>query len=114
VGDIKYYKVQYVQQWFTPLFFDTVLMLRGDFGYGDGYSGSALPFYKAFFAGGVGSVRGFEQSSLARATSSATSPAQAQDRRQRRALLSHSQGREVGAGQRLRRRRPDLRRQRIQ
>ena len=63
-GDIKYYKVQYVQQWFTPLFCDTVLMLRGDLGYGDGYSGKPLPFYKAFFAGGVGSVRGYEQSSL--------------------------------------------------
>jgi outer membrane protein insertion porin family len=63
-GDINYYKAQYVQQWFTPLVGDLVLMLRGDIGYGSGYSGSELPFYKAFYAGGVGSVRGYEQSSL--------------------------------------------------
>jgi outer membrane protein insertion porin family len=41
-----------------------VLMLRGDIGYADGYGGTPLPFYKAFYAGGVGSVRGYQQSSL--------------------------------------------------
>ena len=64
IGDLAFYKAQYVQQWFTPLFGDSVLMLRGDIGYADGYSGKPLPFFKAFFAGGVGSVRGYEQSSL--------------------------------------------------
>ena len=39
-------------------------MLRGDLGYGDGYGGKPLPFFKAFYAGGVGSVRGYESSSL--------------------------------------------------
>ncbi len=39
-------------------------MLRGDVGYGDGYGGKPLPFFKAFFAGGVGSVRGYETASL--------------------------------------------------
>ncbi len=115
VGDIKYYKVQYVQQWFTPLFVDTVLMLRGDLGYGDGYSGSALPFYKAFFAGGVGSVRGFEQSSLGPRDIYGNVTGG------KRKIVANAElfypilkGEKVGAGQRLRRRRPDLRRQRIQ
>src|SRR5512132_2654916 len=39
-------------------------MARGGFGYGGGYSGKPLPFFKAFFGGGVGSVRGYETSSL--------------------------------------------------
>ena len=56
--------MHYLQQWFTPLIGEFVLMLRGDLGYGDGYNGKPLPFFKAFYAGGVGSVRGYEQSSL--------------------------------------------------
>ena len=39
-------------------------MLRGDFGYGDGYGGKPLPFFRAFYAGGSGSVRGYESNSL--------------------------------------------------
>jgi outer membrane protein insertion porin family len=39
-------------------------MLRGDLGYGDGYNDKPLPFFKAFYAGGVGSVRGYESGSL--------------------------------------------------
>ena len=39
-------------------------MLRGDAGYGDGYGGKPLPFFKAFYAGGVGSVRGYDTASL--------------------------------------------------
>jgi outer membrane protein insertion porin family len=63
-GDLQYYKWNYLQQNFTPIFGDFVLMLRGDFGYADGYGGLPLPFFKAFYAGGVGSVRGYQQSSL--------------------------------------------------
>ena len=63
-GDLKYYKLQYVHQWFWPVYGDWVYMLRGDFGYGDGYGGKPLPFFRAFYAGGSGSVRGYEASSL--------------------------------------------------
>ncbi len=63
-GDLSYYKAQYVHQWFWPVWSPFVLMLRGELGYGDGYQGKPLPFFKAFYAGGVGSVRGFETSSL--------------------------------------------------
>jgi outer membrane protein insertion porin family len=66
VGDVPYYKVNYFQQWFTPLPYlsDFVLMLRADLGYADGYQGKPLPFFKAFFAGGVGSVRGYQTASI--------------------------------------------------
>jgi outer membrane protein insertion porin family len=63
-GDLPYYKLSYINQAFWPVYGDFVLMLRGDLGYGDGYSGKPLPFFKAFYAGGVGSVRGYESGSL--------------------------------------------------
>ena len=63
-GDLNYYKLQYVHQWFWPVYGNWVYMLRGDFGYGDGYGGKPLPFFRAFYAGGSGSVRGYEASSL--------------------------------------------------
>ena len=88
-------------------------MLRGDLGYGDGYGGKPLPFFKAFYAGGVGSVRGYESSSLGpRDIFGNVARRQAQDRRQRRAVLSDPEGRQVGARERVRRRRPDLRERR--
>jgi len=63
-GDLAYYKLQYVNQSFWPVYGDFVLMLRGDVGYGDGLSGKPFPFFKAFYAGGSGSVRGYETGSL--------------------------------------------------
>ncbi|MCC6867271.1 MAG: outer membrane protein assembly factor BamA [Burkholderiales bacterium] len=64
MGDLSYYKMQYVNQAFWPVYGDFVLMLRADLGYGDGYQGKPLPFFKAFYAGGTGSVRGYESGSL--------------------------------------------------
>jgi outer membrane protein insertion porin family len=65
-GDVPFYKVSYLQQWFTPLpvISDFVLMLRADLGYADGYQGKPLPFFRAFYAGGVGSVRGYQTASI--------------------------------------------------
>jgi outer membrane protein insertion porin family len=63
-GSLQYYKTNYLIQWFTPLPLSSVLMLRGDVGYGGGLSDKTLPFFKAYYGGGVGSVRGFETSSL--------------------------------------------------
>jgi outer membrane protein insertion porin family len=64
IGDLSYYKLNYVIQWFTPLPASMVLMLRGDVGYGGGIGDKPLPFFKAYYAGGVGSVRGYETASL--------------------------------------------------
>ena len=63
-GDLYYYKTNYVVQWFTPFPLNFVLMLRGELGYGGGLGGKPLPFFKAYYAGGVGSVRGYETASL--------------------------------------------------
>ena len=64
LSNTAYYKAEYVNQWFTSYFSPFILMLRGNIGYANGYSGDPLPFFKAFYAGGPGSVRGYEQSSL--------------------------------------------------
>ena len=63
-GDLAYYKVQYVHSVYWPVYGDLVLMARADLGYGGGLSGKPLPFFKAFFAGGVNSVRGYDTASL--------------------------------------------------
>jgi len=63
-GDLTYYKINYTQSNYWQLYGDFVFMLRGDFGWGDGYDLKPLPFFKAFFAGGTNSVRGFETNSL--------------------------------------------------
>jgi outer membrane protein insertion porin family len=39
-------------------------MLNGEMGFANGYTNQSLPFYKNFYAGGVGSVRGYDTASL--------------------------------------------------
>jgi outer membrane protein insertion porin family len=63
-GDLKYYKANYQLQQFFPVTRSMVLMLNGELGYGKGLSNQELPFYKNFYAGGVGSVRGYDTASL--------------------------------------------------
>jgi len=63
-GDLAYYKVQYLQSWYYPVYQDFVVNLRGNIGWADGLDNKPLPFFKAFYAGGPGTVRGYENSSL--------------------------------------------------
>jgi outer membrane protein insertion porin family len=64
-GDLQYYKLDYDARWLLPLIEDYTLSLKGDVGYGDGYSDtSELPFFENFFAGGPRTVRGFEENTL--------------------------------------------------
>ena len=63
-GDLSYYRLSYVHSWYTPLSRDVSLLLRGDLGYADGLGGKPLPFFKAYFAGGPDSVRGYRPFSL--------------------------------------------------
>ena len=64
-SDLTFYKLTYNAERFFPISNSWVLRLRGEAGYGDGYGKTdRLPFYEHFFAGGFGSVRGFENSTL--------------------------------------------------
>ncbi len=63
--DLEYYKINYSQRQYFPLAKDLVLFLHGEVGYGDGYGDTEdLPFFEHYFAGGVHSVRGFQDNTL--------------------------------------------------
>ena len=65
VGDLHYYKLTYDGQRFQPLTKKLTMRFHTKLGYGDSYgSTSELPFFKNFYSGGFGSVRGFEKNSL--------------------------------------------------
>jgi len=64
-SDLEYWKIGYTHRRYFPLSTSFTLALNLDIGYGEGYGNtSELPFYEHFYAGGVGTVRGFELYSL--------------------------------------------------
>ncbi|NMG03829.1 outer membrane protein assembly factor BamA [Azoarcus taiwanensis] len=63
-GKLRYARATYQYQHWFPIRRDEALMLNGEIAYGKGYGGKTLPFYRNFYAGGIGSVRGFEEGSL--------------------------------------------------
>ena len=64
-SELEYYKVDYRQQRYVPLTRNLTLEMSADIGFGDGYGDfDELPFFENYFAGGVRSVRGFEDNSL--------------------------------------------------
>lgn len=62
--NMKYYRATTSAQLFTPVTQDTTLSWSGQVGYANGYGGVPLAFFKNFFGGGVGSVRGYFPGSL--------------------------------------------------
>jgi outer membrane protein insertion porin family len=63
-GDLQYYRLGYQHQWYRPLTRATTIHLGGEVGYASGYGDKPLPFFKSFFAGGPGTVRGYRSFSL--------------------------------------------------
>ena len=63
-GDIKFNRITYQHQLFFAVTRGTVLMLNGEVGYAKGIAGQELPYYQNFYAGGSGSVRGYDTASL--------------------------------------------------
>jgi len=63
-GDIKYNKITYQHQLFFAVTRGLVLMLNGEVGYAKGLAGQELAYYQNFYAGGSGSVRGYDTASL--------------------------------------------------
>lgn len=59
-----YVRGTYKHQRFSPLNKTFTLALTGELGLAEAYGGKEVPFFKNFYAGGIGSVRGFESSSL--------------------------------------------------
>lgn len=66
-SSLKYYRANAQYQRYFPFGRDYALMLNGEYGLADGFGGRPLPFYKYYYAGGVGSVRGYKAGSLGEA-----------------------------------------------
>lgn len=62
--DLEYYKLEYKHSWFKDITKNVTFMLNGEAGLGDSYGDRDFPFFRNFYAGGVNSVRGYEQSSI--------------------------------------------------
>lgn len=64
-SDLTFYKLSYNGQLYIPIGNPWVIRLHTSLGYGDSYGDtSRLPFYKNYFAGGFGSVRGYSDNTL--------------------------------------------------
>jgi outer membrane protein insertion porin family len=64
-SEMEYYKLSLGAQSFHPLSKTLTMRLRTDLGYGDSYGGTTrMPFFKNYYAGGFGSVRGYEKNTL--------------------------------------------------
>jgi outer membrane protein insertion porin family len=64
MGDAHYIKTGGQYQKYVPLSKQYTFAFNLDLGLGKGLQGQTLPFYKNYFSGGLGSVRGFEVGTL--------------------------------------------------
>jgi len=71
-GDARYLRTSYQIQQYTPLTKKYTLALNADLGWGQGLSNRPYPLFKNYFVGGLGSVRGFQQSTLGPSNSTNT------------------------------------------
>ena len=64
-GSLQYYRATYQHQYFQPFWSNAVtLAWNGELDYGRGFGGKPYPVFKNFYAGGIGTVRGYQVSSL--------------------------------------------------
>jgi outer membrane protein insertion porin family len=64
VGDLRYGRTQLLGQWYYPITRDYTFAIGGDVARGWALGGQIYPIFKNYYAGGIGSVRGFEGNSL--------------------------------------------------
>jgi outer membrane protein insertion porin family len=62
--DLNYWKATYTHQYFYPVSRIFTLVLTGEVDAADGFGSKPLPFFKNYYSGGLGSVRGFRTASL--------------------------------------------------
>ena len=63
-GDMRFYKNNAQIQEYWPLTKKYTLAVNAEFGYGSSYNNKTYPVFKNFYAGGLGSVRGYQQGRL--------------------------------------------------
>ena len=66
VGSSTYYRTTYQDQYFIPLNLSNTatLAINGEINYGGALGDNAYPIFKNYFAGGIGTVRGYQAGSL--------------------------------------------------
>ena len=64
VGDLRYVRANFDAQWYKPLTKDYTIGLYGSVARGWTWGDNLYPIFKNYYAGGIGSVRGFEAASL--------------------------------------------------
>jgi outer membrane protein insertion porin family len=64
IGDNRYWRANYQFQQYVPLNKQYTVAFNSELGTGKGLQGHPFPVFKNFYSGGLGSVRGFEQSTL--------------------------------------------------
>ena len=62
--ELNYWKATYTHQYFYPVSKTFTLVLTGEVDAADGLGNTPLPFFKNYYSGGLGSVRGFRTASL--------------------------------------------------
>ena len=62
--DLRYYRLGAQYQKYLPMSDAFTLAFNGQFDWGRGFSGKKYPLFKNYYAGGIGSVRGYESGSL--------------------------------------------------
>ncbi len=64
-SSLDYYKIKYNNFNYITLYKPMVFAIGGEIGYGNGYGKTGeLPFFENFFAGGIGSVRGYKSNTI--------------------------------------------------
>jgi len=64
LGNTEYYKTDFTAQYYHSFSRGFVFGVNLQAGYGSGLGGKSYPIFKNYYAGGIGSVRGYESSSL--------------------------------------------------
>jgi outer membrane protein insertion porin family len=64
-SDLEFYKLRYKGSSYHPVTDKITFAIKGGLSYGDGFGDTTgLPFFERFYAGGINTVRGFENNSL--------------------------------------------------
>ncbi|MDX1902481.1 MAG: outer membrane protein assembly factor BamA [Gammaproteobacteria bacterium] len=62
---LKYYILNWSGSWYQPIAGQFIGLARGNLGFGNSFSGGdGFPFFRNFYAGGIGSVRGYTGNTL--------------------------------------------------
>lgn len=63
-GNQKYIQATYNYQKYIPIYKSLIFAFNGEFDYGKGLGSTPYPVFKNFYAGGIGSIRGYDTSTL--------------------------------------------------